>query len=89
MSVDKEESYRSALLDETNRRIIRFCREPRTSGEIVNRITPSQTGQPLYYETLVSGSLKQLEKLGMIAFAEGKWKSEKTAIEVLEKYFGE
>jgi len=87
MSAD-EDAIRTVLLTEINRRIIRFCKNPHTSAEIVNETTPARTSDPGYYETLVSNALRILENYGMISFADGKWVSSKISLQILDKYFG-
>lgn len=87
MSVD-EATMRTALTDNTNRSIVRFCRTSHTSKEIVDRITPSTTSDPQYYETLISNALEILENYEMISFSNGQWTSSKASLAVLDKYFG-
>jgi hypothetical protein len=87
MSAD-EETIRTLLLQDMNRRIIRFCKEPHTSQEIIDNVTLARAKDPSYFETLASNSLRTLENRGMMSFTNGKWKSNEQALQVFTKYFG-
>ena len=86
---DNEEATRVLLAEDVNRRIVRLCKNPRTTAEIIRHLTPERPQyNAYYYETLVGNSLRVLEVSGLLSFSEGKWTASEQALAVLEKYFG-
>jgi len=87
-----EESIRTVLTDDTGREIIKFCKEPHTSSEIIDHLLKklsSESTNRMRWERVVSENLRKLENTKAITYlVEGKWKVTDEAKTVLEKFFG-
>lgn len=90
MSVLSEEDVANELADDTKRAIVRYCREARSSAEIIKHVESRSQDKYArdYWERVVSNNLVRLEKLKILAFSLSKWKSTPNALSVLEKFFG-
>ena len=89
--MSSEESVRSTLLDDNAREIVKFCKEPRTSSEIIDHMVKKQTSQTprIYWERIVSDNLRRLEGVKAIEYVAGnRWKFTEEGKRVLEKFFG-
>ncbi len=89
------EIYESIVEDETSRRILDYCKNPRTSLEVKSDVFHSkQANSPDNYSSIsdvegyVGTRLEKLEKIGALKFREGKWQTTPDATTVLDKYFG-
>lgn len=83
---------RNVLTNDTARFIVRTCKTPKTTSEIVSKLLEKERGSYLprdYYERVVGDVLGTLENLKAITYSEGKWKTPETTLNVLMKYFGE
>ncbi len=92
MSLDQ---YKAILYDETSRRILNFCKTPKTTEEINNEIWgyshnhyPSVNIDKSNIDRIVAPRLGNLEEVGALQYDEGKWKFTQAATDVLSKYFG-
>jgi hypothetical protein len=95
MSIEKralEENIRLVLTDDIGREIVKFCKDPHTSSEIIDnmlRKLSSTSSNRVWWERVVSESLRRLESATAITYlVEGKWKITEEARTVLEKFFG-
>lgn len=95
MSIEKsalEESIRVVVTDDIGREIVKFCKDSHTSSEIIDSILrkhSSESRTRVWWERVVSDTLRRLENAKAIAFTEeGKWKITNEGKNVLEKFFG-
>ena len=90
MSDVDENRIAQVLTDDFMRRIVRACKEPQTSAEIIQSLRESQRQMmdDNYWERIVGDNLRRLSSLGGLIFASGKWKSAKEWLDALDKYFG-
>lgn len=91
MSADLMESIRRSLVDDVRREMVRFCEQPRTSYEIVDRLLKvfsSTSTNRHYWERRVSDDLNRLEAGKTIVYSDDKWKRTSTVESVLDKFFG-
>jgi len=87
---DVIETIRSMLTDDTKRIIVRYCREPRSSSEIVNRVMSVRRVEDHFlYERVIANDLKEMEEAGAISYSHEGWKTNEITVNILKKYFGE
>lgn len=89
--MSSEESVRSTLLEDDAREIVKFCKEPHTSLEIIDHMLRRQTSQVnrIYWERVVSDNLRRLESVKAIEYVLGnRWKFTEEGKRILEKFFG-
>jgi len=77
------------LKDEIMRIIIRYCKEPHSSSEIINKVSAVKEADLHEYEAIVGDKLRTLEKAGAILYNQGVWRTNAITLGVLKKYFGE
>jgi hypothetical protein len=87
--------YEELVNNETSRRILNLCKEPKTTDEIKKNIFfhksnrfPSQYKQLNDVATIVGKNLNNLENVKAIEFKDGKWQTTEDGLRVLAKYFG-
>ncbi len=95
MSEESLNRYLNAIQDEVSIKIINFAKTPRTTDEIIVEIWQFLRNRypNLYDERMKAGSavavkLGTLERIGAIAYSDGKWQTTKQFLEILSKYFG-
>lgn len=85
-----ESDIKTVLSNDYTRFVARFCKTPRTTGEIVLALLRERASSDrALYERLVADSLTTLENLKAITYAGQKWKTNENALAVLSKYYGE
>ena len=89
---DEDEALQAILYvlrDEIMRMIIRYCKEPHSSSEIIVKVSAVKEADLHQYEAIVGDKLRTLEKAGAMSDNHGMWRTSAITLSVLKKYFGE
>jgi hypothetical protein len=80
--------------DEVSMEILRICKEPRTTEEIINlsfeslnRKFPAYYGKKSGIPRIIAPRLSKLEDADALRFSNNKWQTTSFAISTLSKYF--